>query len=186
MLRPTSYYCPFYNEKLESINKKLHKTLSAKYRKLLDFLTVKTGYNDTITIAKAARLNDLNREIGTLRKICGNHSLGSLVHQMKQPDWVYKKWPEYGNNNTLDIVTDLDRILRNAEFNDITLAYLRGGFLLHDFIQRAVMVANKSQTAPSRMMLYSSVVVLKLQTLKVDFLARRNSFGTDESVRRCR
>jgi prostatic aicd phosphatase len=78
------------------------------------------------------------------------------VHGMSQPNWVHKKWPEYGNNSTLDIVSEVGRILRNSEFDDVILSYLRGGFLLNDWMKRAERVANQNQTNPSKMLLYSS------------------------------
>jgi len=141
LLRPTAYNCPFYNEKLQIVNAPLYQSLKTKYQNLFDFLTTNTGYKSPITIEQAARLNDLNREI---------------AHGLKQPEWVKKSWPEYDGNTTLKIVTDLERILRNAEFEDISLAYLRGGFILNDLIQRAKKVVNGTQTHPTKMLLYST------------------------------
>lgn len=64
-----------------------------------------------------------------------------------------------GDKTTLELVTELKRIERTSEFNKPELAYLRGGFLLADWLQRGVLVANGKQSNPSKMLLYSSVSV---------------------------
>lgn len=127
--------------------------MSLKYKKLMDYLAVKTG-ETSMSLKNLAQLNDINREI---------------AHNLSQPDWVNHIWPEYGKS-TLEIVTRLNEILRNYEFNDETLAFLRGGLLLGmfileehllniitgDWIQRAQRVAKGNQNRPTKMLLYSS------------------------------
>jgi hypothetical protein len=123
-------------------NADLYKSLTDKYRQLFDFLTPVTGYKSPINLMQVTALNGINRE---------------LIHGLKQPDWVYKRWPQYNNNTTLDIVTDIQRIVRSSQFNNIILAHLRGGYLLNDWVVRAKQVAKGNQASPSHMLLYSSV-----------------------------
>ncbi|KAI6184675.1 Testicular acid phosphatase-like protein [Aphelenchoides bicaudatus] len=141
LLKPTAFDCPNYNTEFDQIKKPLFESWTTKYQKLLDFLTTAAGYKSPITIEEVATLNDANREI---------------THNLTQPDWMYKKWPEYDNNSTLQIITEIGRMLRMAEFDDTTLAYLRGGFLLNDWMRRAQRVASGNQTDPSKVLLYSS------------------------------
>jgi hypothetical protein len=53
--------------------------LTEKYQDLIRFLAEKTGYGSKMTFHKAAKLNDLNREI---------------AHFFPQPDWLYQVWPQ--------------------------------------------------------------------------------------------
>lgn len=53
--------------------------LADKYHDLILFLAEKTGHGPNITVHKAAKLNDVNREI---------------AHGLRQPDWIYQIWPQ--------------------------------------------------------------------------------------------
>ncbi|KAI6218227.1 hypothetical protein M3Y99_01720900 [Aphelenchoides fujianensis] len=59
--------------------------------------------------------------------------------------WVFRKWPQYGGKTTLELVTELRRLERTAQFNKPELARLRGGFLLADWLRRARDVAAGKQ-----------------------------------------
>jgi len=89
---------------------------------------------------------------------------------LTQPDWVYRRWPKYGNKTTLELVLDLRDKERVAEFNGRKeLARLSGGYLLGHWLKRAKRLldsakGNKSNSSndklqPMKMVLYSAVSV---------------------------
>ena len=80
-----------------------------------------------------------------------------MAHNLTQPEWFNRTWPQFGGNTTLQIILEIDRLTRLNEFSDEKLHKFRGGFLLGDWLLRAKNVANRSQNDPSKMMLYSSV-----------------------------
>lgn len=67
----------------------------------------------------------------------------------------------------MEIITELDAAYTIREFNTKKLYYLRGGFVMGDFLKRARAVASGTQKKPSKMVLYSSVSLhLKVHILK--------------------
>ncbi|KAJ1350060.1 hypothetical protein KIN20_005767 [Parelaphostrongylus tenuis] len=93
-------------------------------------------------------LNDVRRE---------------LIHNMteKQPEWVFKRWSEYNDSSTLDIISELHRIQKTTKFNSALKAKMMGGYLLYNWLQNAERVANGTMTKPKKMLLYSSVRLIK-------------------------
>lgn len=146
LLKPTSFDCPEYDKKAKKLNKNLYDSLTGQYHDLFVFLANVTGYGPNITLHDVAGINDVNREI---------------AHNLSQPDWVYRRWDQYGGNTTLELVTELRRIERISQFNKEALYRLRGGYLLGDWLKRAKDVASGKQKKPKKMMLYSSVKTLQ-------------------------
>ncbi|KAI6238000.1 hypothetical protein M3Y99_00726600 [Aphelenchoides fujianensis] len=142
LLRPTDYDCPAYDRHLEEFKKPIIDQLAAKYGEFLSFLPSVIGSPEAqLTVEEAAGLDDLSREI---------------AHDLEQPDWVHREWPQYDGNTTVEIVMELQRVLRNAEFGDFKLAFLRGGLLLNDWTARAERVVRGNQSNPTHMNLYSA------------------------------
>ncbi|KAH7666387.1 Histidine acid phosphatase family protein, partial [Aphelenchoides avenae] len=141
LLKPTSFDCPEYDKKAKKLNKDLYDSLAMQYHDLFVFLANVTGYGPNITLHDVAGINDVNREI---------------AHNLSQPDWVYRRWDQYGGNTTLELVTELRRIERISQFNKQALYRLRGGYLLGDWLKRAKAVSSGKQKKPKKMMLYSS------------------------------
>ncbi|KAI6218169.1 Testicular acid phosphatase-like protein [Aphelenchoides fujianensis] len=141
LLKPTSFDCPTYENASDRLNGALLAQLEREYADLIHFLADVTGYGPNITLHQVAKLHDINRE---------------LKHNLSQPEWVFRKWPQHGGRTTLELVTELRRLERTAQFNKPELARLRGGFLLADWLRRARDVAAGKQRKPSKMLLYSS------------------------------
>lgn len=143
LLKPTSFECPTYDGIKNSIKKHLENDLKKKYKDLFEFVQIKV-FNSTkpVSLHQVASLNNLNRE---------------LAHNFTQPAWVERRWPQYGNWSTLELVTDLRRLERINEFKRPEMAYLMGGYLLGDWINRAEKVINsKSPNEAEKAVLYSS------------------------------
>lgn len=76
---------------------------------------------------------------------------------MSQPEWVTRRWPEFDNNSTLDIITEIYRIRRIALFNNKKLAQLRGGYVLNDFLKHLLNASKGVFDEANKMLLYSAV-----------------------------
>uniref|UniRef100_A0A158P818 Lysosomal acid phosphatase n=1 Tax=Angiostrongylus cantonensis TaxID=6313 RepID=A0A158P818_ANGCA len=74
----------------------------------------------------------------------------------KQPQWVFKHWPQYNDRNTLDIISELRQIQRNTKFNSAVKAKVMGGHVLYNWLLNAERVANGTMKNPKKMLLYSS------------------------------
>ncbi|VDN19216.1 unnamed protein product [Gongylonema pulchrum] len=141
LLKPTDYSCPIYERYTEKQNEELFKNISKKYAEFFSFLANVTGF-PKVNLKKAASLYNIHREIR---------------HDLAQPTWVYKRWPEYDNQTTLEIIGELKRISRIAEFNSPEKARLRGGLLMGDWIARMRNVSRRKPVKPRKMLLYSAV-----------------------------
>uniref|UniRef100_A0A915DQ32 Acid phosphatase n=1 Tax=Ditylenchus dipsaci TaxID=166011 RepID=A0A915DQ32_9BILA len=142
LLKPTSFDCPKYDEVAKETLDKLAKEMRAKYSRFFTFIEQNAENGASMTFHNVAKLGGISREI---------------IHNLSQPAWVHQTWPEYGNQTTLELLTEIRRAERISEFNSTKLAYLRGGFLLGDWLSRITKLA-KGEPAekPSKMMLYSS------------------------------
>ncbi|VDK17437.1 unnamed protein product [Anisakis simplex] len=96
--------------------------------------------------------SDHNAKVG-LAEVLRIHN---LLHNMTQPDWLYKKWPNHNYDTTYEIVQKIKLRSRLNQFNSPTKAMLRGGLLAGHFLQRALNVSKGVRLSPSKMMLYSS------------------------------
>ncbi|EFO25007.2 hypothetical protein LOAG_03480 [Loa loa] len=139
MLKPTSFNCLTYNMESEKENEVLFRNISKQYADFFDFLTNVTGYKK-MNFKKALSLYNIQREVD---------------HNMTQPSWVYKVWPQFGNETTISIVNSLKRIHRISEFNSPKKARLRGGLLMEDWIDRAKNVSLGLPITPRKIKLYS-------------------------------
>ncbi|KAI6197355.1 hypothetical protein M3Y94_01214300 [Aphelenchoides besseyi] len=141
LLKPTSFECPSYTNASLRLNAKFHSELTTKYSELFEFLGNVTGHGPNITLHQVAKLNDLNRE---------------LKHNLSQPDWISRLWPQFQNKTTLELISELKRLERTSQFNQPELSRLRGGFLLGDWLNRTEDVISGKQKKPTKMILYSS------------------------------
>uniref|UniRef100_A0A1I7XWI1 Prostatic acid phosphatase n=1 Tax=Steinernema glaseri TaxID=37863 RepID=A0A1I7XWI1_9BILA len=142
LLRPTSYKCPAYVKLANEINAPLKQELLKNNTEFIKFVQEKTGIPDSKSLVSViGKLVDLNREI---------------KHNLSQPTWVHKEWPQYGHNTTVQIITEMKRRERMSEFEDERLAKFRGGFLLGDFLSRAQSVVKNTKEESNIMRLYSS------------------------------
>ncbi|KAI6224127.1 Histidine phosphatase superfamily, clade-2-containing protein [Aphelenchoides besseyi] len=141
LLKPSDFDCPIYEEEAKRLNSVLFNSLQRKYRDLFVFLGNVTGYGPNITLKQVSGLNDINREI---------------AHQLLQPAWVQTRWPQFGGNTTLELVTELKRIRRVSDFDKPELFRLRGGYLLGDWLRRAHQFVNGHLDGAEKMRLYSS------------------------------
>lgn len=98
-------------------------------------------------------------------KLCLTIFSKQVIHNLTQPDWVHQRWPQYSNMTTLELVhthtldggfifivsvyffkvLDLKRQERVNDFRHPALAYLRGGFLLGDWLRRAMNVCGMNE-----------------------------------------
>uniref|UniRef100_A0A915DS93 Acid phosphatase n=1 Tax=Ditylenchus dipsaci TaxID=166011 RepID=A0A915DS93_9BILA len=142
LLKPTSFECPNYDKAAKASLDHLAEEIRAKYSTFFTFIEQNAENGASMTFHNVAKLGGINIEI---------------IHNLIQPAWVHQVWPEYGNQTTLEILTEIQRVERISEFNSPYLAYLRGGFLLGDWLSRITKLA-KGEPAekPSKMMLYSS------------------------------
>ncbi|KAE9556041.1 hypothetical protein FO519_000787 [Halicephalobus sp. NKZ332] len=142
LLKPTDMDCPKYDKLWEDKYKHpVNDEIKEKYGPVLSMLEGTTGYGSDLSIKHAAKLVDITREV---------------THNLSQPDWVNLKWPEYGNNSTLDIIVEIYRLRRMAQFDNKDLAKLRGGVVARDFIERLLNASKGNFNEATKMMLYSS------------------------------
>lgn len=142
LLKPTDMDCTKYDDLWEDKYKHpVNDFIKEKYDPVLALLESNTGYGDDLSIKKAAKLIDITREV---------------THNLTQPDWVTLKWPQYDNNSTLDIIVEIYRLRRMAQFNNPELAKLRGGVITRDFMDRLLNASKGVFNEATKMMLYSS------------------------------
>uniref|UniRef100_A0AC35FJH7 Acid phosphatase n=1 Tax=Panagrolaimus sp. PS1159 TaxID=55785 RepID=A0AC35FJH7_9BILA len=141
LLRPTDFDCPKYEDLWDDIKKSINKEIEKKYDPVLTLLATSTGIGNDLTVKKASKLVDITREV---------------AHNLSQPEWITRRWPEYNNNSTLDIITEIYRIRRIALFDDKKLARLRGGYVLNDVLKRLLNASNGIFDEANKMLLYST------------------------------
>ncbi|ETN86415.1 hypothetical protein NECAME_16350 [Necator americanus] len=97
LLKPASTYCKNYDTLVDSDDKKQADVYNVKYADLFKLLGEQTGIKN-FSYVNVNKIYDVNRE---------------LIHNMteRQPAWVFQKWPEYNGSGTMDIITELRRIL---------------------------------------------------------------------------
>ncbi|KAL6737298.1 hypothetical protein Aduo_010953 [Ancylostoma duodenale] len=142
LLKPTSINCKDYDALVEADDAEQAEIYNKKYADLFKLLSNQTG------IANFSYVN-INRIYNVERE---------LIHNMteKQPEWVFKKWPEYDGKGTMEIIGELRRIRMMTKFNSPEKAMYMGSYLLNNFIDNAQKVANGSMKNPDKMLLYSS------------------------------
>ncbi|KAI1732965.1 histidine phosphatase superfamily (branch 2) domain-containing protein [Ditylenchus destructor] len=141
LLKPTNFQCPKFSQIKNTVAAKNIERVTNNYKQLFDFLGNVTGVGSGVTFDTVVELYDIVREVH---------------NNLTQPDWVYKTWPEYGGNTTLNLILEIQRLWRFYEFSHHPSAYLRGGLLLGDWLHRASNVSCGRYKNPSKMVLYSS------------------------------
>uniref|UniRef100_A0A914D1R7 ceramidase n=1 Tax=Acrobeloides nanus TaxID=290746 RepID=A0A914D1R7_9BILA len=141
LLKPTSFDCPIYDKLFTNDTESYVNKLKQTYAMLFKFLGNVTGYGSSITFDNLLTLSSINREI---------------AQNMTQPAWVSKVWPEYDFKTTLQLINEISNENRVREFNLRKLYYLRGGYILGDWLKRAKDVVSGNQKEPSKMVLYSA------------------------------
>ncbi|CAD5216608.1 unnamed protein product [Bursaphelenchus xylophilus] len=140
MLKPTSFDCPAYDDEYDLVKEKIDTMLMQKYQDVVEFLQESTGYGENITLRDVISTADIQLE---------------LLHKLNdQPLWIAKKWPQYSNNSTLDVILEIKRIQRLSQFTEPKLAKLRGGYLLGDWIKRLENIQNGTESR--KLVMYSA------------------------------
>ncbi|KAI1699541.1 histidine phosphatase superfamily (branch 2) domain-containing protein [Ditylenchus destructor] len=145
MLRPTGFLCPAYENIKDKVITAVEIDLLTKYADLVEFLRpiIYPGMENPPKL----RLRDITRLVDIQREI---------VHNLTQPSWVRKRWPQYARKSTLDIVFEMRLVERNAESSNPSLSYLAGGLLLGDWLRKLQSIGRRETVRPSKMMLYSA------------------------------
>ncbi|KAF7639985.1 putative GTP-binding protein 6 [Meloidogyne graminicola] len=148
LLRPSSFACPKYEQLWNDISGKMEKELLEKYKELVEELRpiLKFPENKQIRLRDITELKRIQMEVN---------------HNLSQPEWVFKIWPQYENKTTLELIIELRDSERIAEFNSHEkLSRLSGGYLLGDWLGRMKQLVNTNQTKEallaSKMVLYSA------------------------------
>uniref|UniRef100_A0A915CKY2 Acid phosphatase n=1 Tax=Ditylenchus dipsaci TaxID=166011 RepID=A0A915CKY2_9BILA len=142
LLKPTSFRCPAYKRLKTKAAEGVEAELSSKYIEFFEYLKpIVQAKGPKVRLREVTKLIDIEREI---------------LHNLSQPDWVFKNWPQYSNKTTLDIVLELRHIERTAEFNETSLFFLTSGLLLGDWLDRIEAISRGELVKPKKMMLYSS------------------------------
>ncbi|KAL3075450.1 hypothetical protein niasHS_011957 [Heterodera schachtii] len=143
LLKPTSFACPVYDEMKKEVKQQLEQNLTNTYPELFTFIQQKVYKSaQPISLHQAAKLSNIKREV---------------LHNLSQPEWVNLRWDQYGGQTTLDLVTELRRLERSAEFARPELAILKGGLLLGDWVQRAETVLQRqTPKEANKAVLYSA------------------------------
>uniref|UniRef100_A0A915CXK1 Acid phosphatase n=1 Tax=Ditylenchus dipsaci TaxID=166011 RepID=A0A915CXK1_9BILA len=141
LIKPTSFDCPKYNKLREAIMPAIIANISSKYDSFFKYLGNVSGFGDSISFEQVLQIYDISREI---------------ANGLPQPDWVYKIWKEYDGNSTLELLKEMQRLRRFHENSHENFSYLRGGFLLGEWLTRLKNVTKGIQYPPTKMALYSS------------------------------
>ncbi|CAI4223880.1 unnamed protein product [Auanema sp. JU1783] len=139
--RATSINCPKYNDQYAPIANASIEENDREYADLFSFLSTVTGISNFSTVDTFG-IYDINRELAN--------------NLTQQPDWVYRRWEQYGGRTTLQIATDIGDSFFVQMYSAPNLGRRFTGYLLGDFITTALNVANGTQKNPSKMKLYSS------------------------------
>jgi prostatic aicd phosphatase len=122
LLKPNSFLCKAYDRISTKDNTKLFRQYNKVFARFFQYLTAHTGY--VVSMATIDKVFD-----AVFRE---------TVHGLPQPDWlrqqfvdgVGKKW------NVYELILELKRVQRLAEFNTPEEAKLRTGYLLGDILKR--------------------------------------------------
>lgn len=80
-----------------------------------------------------------------------------MYHRLPQPDWVFRKWPQFRDMRTIDIIAEFKRVSRISEYDTPEKARLKGGLLLAEMLDRLQNVTAGITTQVKKMHLYSAV-----------------------------
>uniref|UniRef100_A0AC35U7B9 Lysosomal acid phosphatase n=1 Tax=Rhabditophanes sp. KR3021 TaxID=114890 RepID=A0AC35U7B9_9BILA len=141
LLKPVAFECPEYNNQAQHVNQNLFNSLSQNYTSFFEFLGNVTGFEEAITLKQIVNVYDVSNEI---------------LHNLTQPEWMHKTWPEHNNNTTLQIISEIKRIATFHAFNEEQLSLLKGGFVLGHMLANIQKTINNHHKCNRNMVLYSS------------------------------
>uniref|UniRef100_A0A0K0EA52 Acid phosphatase n=1 Tax=Strongyloides stercoralis TaxID=6248 RepID=A0A0K0EA52_STRER len=141
LLKGYKYKCPCYDKKLKEINKKDYDKFKKKYKDLFPFLKNATNSKDDLTLKSVGDICNVEIEI---------------FYNLTQPDWIYRRWKQYKNRTTLDIVCEIKLFYRLADFKNILLGKLRGALLLNNWLENIKKIIDKPNENYKKMILYSA------------------------------
>ncbi|KHJ94920.1 hypothetical protein OESDEN_05147 [Oesophagostomum dentatum] len=106
----TQIQCPNYYRLLEADLEK-EDSNTENYAELIDSLEEEMGY-PSFEYHHIGGVYDIHRE---------------LIHNMtdKQPEFVFKTWPQYGNRSTMELVEELERSRTMVQFNSAQKAKVK-------------------------------------------------------------
>uniref|UniRef100_A0A915Q7K3 Uncharacterized protein n=1 Tax=Setaria digitata TaxID=48799 RepID=A0A915Q7K3_9BILA len=150
LLHPTLHRCLRYDQLVENGATTIDDAMMHRYANVVHFLANATGIGEALTFDRIAALIDIQREI---------------FHQFPQPAWVYRKWPQYQNRSTIDIIIEFKRLIQISKYNTPEKARLKGGLLLSEILHRFQNVSEGIGAEASKMLLYSAhdATILALQ-----------------------
>ncbi|KAI6238634.1 Testicular acid phosphatase-like protein [Aphelenchoides fujianensis] len=140
LLKPTAFACPRFDRKVRRVRETFAERLFADYAELFAFLRSATGFPQ-FGLEELKQLGEVAKEID---------------HRLPQPAWIDRRWPQYANRSTVELIVQLGLRERLTRLSTPELVRLRGGFLLGDWLKRADRVARGKQRKPQKMLLYSS------------------------------
>uniref|UniRef100_A0A0R3RGA3 Lysosomal acid phosphatase n=1 Tax=Elaeophora elaphi TaxID=1147741 RepID=A0A0R3RGA3_9BILA len=141
LLHSTLHHCSRYEKLVRSEKAAIADMMMQKYSDVVNFLANVTGIGEGLTFGRIATLIDIQREI---------------IHQLPQPNWVYRKWPQFDNMSTIDIIAEFKRISQISKYNTFEKARFKSGLLLGDILRRFHNVSAGIGVEARKMFLYSA------------------------------
>uniref|UniRef100_A0A914IET3 Acid phosphatase n=1 Tax=Globodera rostochiensis TaxID=31243 RepID=A0A914IET3_GLORO len=145
LLNPSGYPCARYKHLREVAVAQNDANLLEKYKALVAF--VRPHLN--IPEGKLVKMIQLMK----LR-----HITPEIIHNLPQPKWVLKKWDEYGNKTTLELIMEIRQKSWVPNFNgNEEIMRLNAGFLLNEMLGRLNKASSgNGKLDANKMALYSS------------------------------
>ncbi|KAL3081765.1 hypothetical protein niasHS_011850 [Heterodera schachtii] len=146
LLNPSGFPCARYKHLRQIVADEISAHLLDKYRPLVDFV------RPHLNISK-------EKPIKMVQLVALRHIKPEIIHNLPQPKWVHKKWEEFGNKTTIELIMEIRQKSWLPYFNENEeIIHLNGGVLLNDLLRRLNFVSrgNAKKLDASKMVLYSS------------------------------
>ncbi|KAL3075889.1 hypothetical protein niasHT_032092 [Heterodera trifolii] len=146
LLNPSGFPCARYKHLRQIVADEISAHLLDKYRPLVDFV------RPHLNISK-------EKPIKMVQLMALRHIKPEIIHNLPQPKWVHKKWEEFGNKTTIELIMEIRQKSWLPYFNgNEEIIRLNGGILLNDLLRRFNIVSqgNAKKLDASKMVLYSS------------------------------
>ncbi|KAL3087554.1 hypothetical protein niasHT_024947 [Heterodera trifolii] len=146
LLNPSGFPCARYKHLRQIVADEISAHLLDKYRPLVDFV------RPHLNISK-------EKPIKMVQLVALRHIKPEIIHNLPQPKWVHKKWGEFGNKTTIELIMEIRQKSWLPYFNgNEEIIRLNGGVLLNDLLLRLNFVSqgNAKKLDASKMVLYSS------------------------------
>ncbi|KAI6185019.1 Testicular acid phosphatase-like protein [Aphelenchoides bicaudatus] len=140
LLKPTKFACPAFDKEVVGVQQQFANDLFSKHAEFYEFVRNNTGFRE-FGLGELKSMSEVPKEVD---------------HGLEQPDWLLKKWSNMEDKTTLDILKEHSLAERLVRLSTKKLAQLRGGYLLGDWLLRALKVQKGKQKKPKKMLLYSS------------------------------